>query len=103
SCCLPHVMTRSARRSVDFGAQWLACVYPCPGYTRDLTIASVGLGARMDRYSFPVRLFHPLLLAGLSRRFPLLLYSFAPLLHCPSKKTTPGGAQSTAWDRKVPL
>ena len=29
SCGLPPVRTRSARRSGDFGAQWLACVHPC--------------------------------------------------------------------------
>src|SRR5215831_13813296 len=29
SCCLPHIKTRSAHRSGDFGALYLACVYPC--------------------------------------------------------------------------
>src|SRR5262245_28809321 len=29
SCCLPHIKTRSAHQSGDFGAQYLACVYPC--------------------------------------------------------------------------
>src|SRR3979490_2647440 len=36
-CSLPPVRTRSARRSGDFGAQWLACVVPCPRLTHCLT------------------------------------------------------------------
>jgi hypothetical protein len=28
-CCLPPRTTRSASRMGDFGAQWLACVFPC--------------------------------------------------------------------------
>jgi hypothetical protein len=35
-----------------------------------LTAALTWLGARMVRYSFPVRLFHSLLQVGLSRRYP---------------------------------
>ena len=46
ACGLPHDIIRSARGRNAFGAQRLACVYPCPGYTRDVTIASVGLGAK---------------------------------------------------------
>jgi hypothetical protein len=39
SCCLPHIKTRSAHRSGDFGAQYLACAYPCQRFTRVLTNA----------------------------------------------------------------
>ena len=39
SYCLPQISTRSARRSGDFGAQWLACVYPCQRFTRDFATA----------------------------------------------------------------
>lgn len=45
TCGLPHVRTRSARGSGDFGGQYLACVYPYPSNTRDVTIASAGRGA----------------------------------------------------------
>jgi hypothetical protein len=37
---LPLVGTRSAHRSDDFGAQWLACVFPCQRFTHDL--AAIG-------------------------------------------------------------
>ena len=70
ACGLPHVRTRSARGSGDFGGQYLACVYPCPSNTRDVTIAGAGLGAEAVGYSFLVWLFHPHPSAGLSRRFP---------------------------------
>ncbi len=39
SCCLPHQSTRSAPQNGDFGAQWLACVFPCQRLTCDLTAA----------------------------------------------------------------
>jgi hypothetical protein len=35
-CGLPSVRTRSARRRGDFGARWLACVFPCQRFTHDL-------------------------------------------------------------------
>ncbi len=37
SCCLPHIKTRSAHRSGDFGAPYLACVYPCQRFAHILT------------------------------------------------------------------
>src|SRR5215471_970923 len=37
SCSLPHIKTRSAHRSGDFGAQYLACGYPCQRFARVLT------------------------------------------------------------------
>ena len=64
SCCLPHIKTRSARRSGDFGAQWLACVCPCQRFARVLTnpahdsgpkwFASPFLCGSFIRYSLPV-------------------------------------------------
>lgn len=36
-CCPPLVRTGSARRSGDFGAQWLVCVFPRQRFTHDLT------------------------------------------------------------------
>ena len=56
-------------QSADFGAQWLACAYPCRRFTRDVAAAGARLGAMVARYAFHVGLFHPLLYAGLSRRF----------------------------------
>jgi len=48
-------------------------------YTHPLTVVSVWFQARVVRYAFPVRLFHPLLHAGLSRRFLSTLHSqFSP-------------------------
>ena len=38
-CGLPHVRTRSAHRTADFGAQYSACVYPCQRFTCRLTTA----------------------------------------------------------------
>ncbi len=38
-CCLPHRFTRSAPRTGDFGAQWLACVSPCQRFTCCLAAA----------------------------------------------------------------
>ena len=43
---------------------------PLQRFKCGLTTALAWLGARMVRYSFPVRLFHSLLHAGLSRRYP---------------------------------
>ena len=58
---------------------WPACT-PVFCFTRDLTVAGARLGAKMVRYSFLVRLFHPRLHAGLSRRFPRPLFrSFTPV------------------------
>ena len=63
---------------------WPACT-PCPCYTHDVTIIGVGLGAGMAGWTFPVRLFHPQLQAGSSRRFHcphfshfLLFFHFLP-------------------------
>src|SRR5437016_13177687 len=43
---------------------------PVRRFKCSLTTALTWLGARVVRYSFPVRLFHSLLHAGLSRRYP---------------------------------
>jgi hypothetical protein len=43
---------------------------PVQRFKCSLTTALTWLGARVVRYSFPVRLFHSLLHAGLSRRYP---------------------------------
>ena len=43
---------------------------PVQRFECGLAAALAWLGARVVRYSFPVRLFHSLLQAGLSRRFP---------------------------------
>ena len=37
SYCLPRIKTRSAHRSGDFGAPYLACAYPCQRFARILT------------------------------------------------------------------
>ena len=43
---------------------------PIQRFECGLAAALAWLGARVVRYSFPVRLFHSLLQAGLSRRYP---------------------------------
>src|SRR5437867_5835382 len=43
---------------------------PVQRFKCSLTTALTWLGARVVRYSLPVRLFHSLLHAGLSRRYP---------------------------------
>ena len=43
---------------------------PVQRFKCSITAALTWLGARVVRYSFPVRLFHSLLYAGLSRRYP---------------------------------
>src|SRR5947207_8591459 len=43
---------------------------PVQRFKCSLTTVLAWLGARAVRYSFPVRLFHSLLHAGLSRRYP---------------------------------
>jgi hypothetical protein len=47
-----------------------ACTYPCERFAAPLRVANASLGATVGRYSFGVELFHLLLHAGLSRRFP---------------------------------
>ena len=46
---------------------------PVQRFKCDLTTALTWLGARVVRYTFPVRLFHSRLHAGLSRRYPVYL------------------------------
>ena len=46
---------------------------PVQRFECGLAAALAWLGARVVRYSFPVRLFHSLLQAGLSRRYPVHL------------------------------
>src|SRR5262249_49613415 len=52
---------------------WPVCT-PVKRFARVLANAGARLGAKMVRYSFLVRLSHPLLPTGLSRRFPGSLY-----------------------------
>jgi len=78
SCCLPRIKTRSAHRSGDFGAQYLACVYPAtlhprPCGPRRMTRSQNGALLLL------VRLFHPLLLPVLSRR--ILGHLIRPIQH----------------------
>src|SRR5262245_59387999 len=64
SCCLPHIKTRSAHRSGDFGALYLACVYPCQTLRASLRMQAHDSGPRwcatpflcgsLIRYSLPV-------------------------------------------------
>ena len=48
-----------------------ACTCPCERFAASLRIANASLGVTVGRYSFDVELFHLLLHAGLSRRFPV--------------------------------
>ena len=69
SCCLPTALTASAP-----GISWISELNTLPTdaplqrFKCGLTTALAWLGARVARYAFPVRLFHSLLHAGLSRR-----------------------------------
>jgi len=56
---------------------------PVQRFKCDLTTALAWLGARVARYAFPVRLFHSLLHAGLSRRYP-------------ERRSAPAGGASSA-------
>ena len=47
-----------------------ACTCPCERFAAPSRVANASLGVTVDRYSFGVGLSHPLLHAGLSRRFP---------------------------------
>src|SRR6266446_5561148 len=49
----------------SFAVQWLACALPCRRFADALAGVCARLGASAGRYSFTVRDFHPLLLAGL--------------------------------------
>jgi hypothetical protein len=46
-----------------------ACTCPCERFAAPSRVANASLGVTVDRYSFGVGLFHPLLHAGSSRRF----------------------------------
>src|ERR1019366_9732652 len=54
----------------DFRAQYPAYRYPCPTLQVQPHDCPRMARARAARYSFPVRLLHSLLNAGLSRRYP---------------------------------
>jgi len=62
---------------------------PVQRFKCSLTTALTWLGARVVRYSFPVRLFHSLLRAGLSRR-------------CPPMPPAPRGTRISYGPRRVP-
>jgi hypothetical protein len=66
--CLPFHPTRSAPRIWVFEAQYPAHQCLCLRFACCLTATGAKLEVRMVRYSFPARLFHSLLHAGLSRR-----------------------------------
>ena len=59
--CTAETQSRALRQPADTPVQRFKC---------GLTTALAWLGARVVRYSFPVRPFHSLLHAGLSRRYP---------------------------------
>src|ERR1019366_8113561 len=58
---LHHLISELNTQPTDTPVQRFKC---------SLTTALAWLGARVVRYTFPVRLFHSLLHAGLSRRYP---------------------------------
>jgi hypothetical protein len=66
--CLPCCLTPSPPCTTRFRSS----LYPAPvhRFQRSLATALAWLGARVVRYSFPVRLFHSLVPAGLSGRYP---------------------------------
>src|SRR6185437_15017453 len=85
--CLLDSPTPSASRITYFEAQYPACRYPCPTLQVQHCCCPRMSRGQVDRYSLPVRLFHSLLHAGLSRRY--LDFSVpSPLLargrNCPS-------------------
>jgi hypothetical protein len=62
---------------------------PVQRFKCSLTTALTWLGARVVRYSFPVRLSHSLLRAGLSRR-------------CPPMPPAPIGARTSYGPKRLP-
>src|SRR5438105_14858119 len=84
SCCLPPyrngvgILFQTGFSKLNSPAHR----YPCLRFKRHLAISPARLEARMDSLlSFPVRLFHPLQHAGLSRRTP----SCRPAGSCPDQ------------------
>jgi hypothetical protein len=70
SCCLPHQSTRPAPRMGDFGALWLACVFPCRTlYVRPRGYPRITRGRDGAAIPFTWGSFIPYSNAGLSRRF----------------------------------
>src|SRR5712692_3371788 len=57
SACLDGVGTSDV---IHFRAQYPACACPCHRSTPNLAADGVWLRVGMVRYTFPVRLFHPL-------------------------------------------
>ena len=71
--CLPLHPTGSAPRFCVFAALYPAHQCLCLCFVPRLTTSHAKLEVRMVRYSFPVRLFHSRLHAGLSRRSDAIL------------------------------
>src|SRR6266568_2614111 len=91
SACLDGVDTPDV---IHFRAQYPACACPCHRSTPNLAADGVWLRVGMVRYTFPVRLFHPL---HSSRLLALSQDSFRPprrscgskAAHNRSLRTTP--------------
>src|SRR5450631_3645888 len=88
SCCLPRITKTSASGLHLFGAEYpphLSSIYASLGPSRYQRKTR----GRVDRYSFLVRLFHPLLQAGLARRTEMAILQQQPrsLLQTPKKLT----------------
>ena len=62
---------------VVFGAQYLACTFPCRRFAIALAGNHARLGADVDRYSFIAVDLHHLLLAGLPAHFESYMPSHA--------------------------
>src|SRR5439155_17112741 len=67
-CCLPHMLTASASGLYIFTAQSPTPPILCLRFAVHLAMPNAKLGAKVDRYSFFVRLLPPLLHTGLARR-----------------------------------
>src|SRR5260370_29973286 len=66
---------------------------PVQRFKCDVTAALTWLGARVVRYAFSVRLFHSLLHAGLSRRYP-------GETACPTKKSSQRARKSSSCNTR---
>src|SRR2546421_12824872 len=55
-CCLPHMLTASASGLYIFAAQSPTPPIPCLRFAVHLAMPNAKLGAKVDRYSFFVRL-----------------------------------------------
>jgi hypothetical protein len=76
---------------------------PVQRFKCSLTVALAWLGARVVRYTFPVRLFHSLLHAGLSRRCPVAFTQTRDRRTMVPLELGPRGSLFVVFRKPIPL